>query len=1241
MGKDGAPPGKLFNKSSILKGLLAVSGVGLLGIVALHIALLSGGLTGPIVSIAQSSLSDAGVTGFQAKNISVDLFGDVDLDEIALEWKDAQLGNASVALSKVEVRYSLLPILFGNLDIERVEVSGLKVTGNIALLPAQEDGVEEEASPPMELAEIEQLLSEPPLNIRLQQLLLSDFQFQIKLHDAQQTLDYSGTLDRFEVQLNWDEQRLEGMTTLSMGKQGQDSISLAYASGGESMAAHVLIRLQADAQWSLVRDERNWRLSLPTLKLLFSLSDLDIDQPNRPDVGKMGALKTEVNASLNSVDSSGHEGLLSLFPLDTNIHIRNQVDQLKVDKLSVDDMYLDTELVTGTDMTIKGQLHPFDEPTPQVSIDVDHRLDIPFLTARMGKDQLTLDRLHNIARVQANNSQGAQSGPVQFSVSTLLDIDAFKGDIKSEKTFVAFKEHFSFSGEGRLKSFDDIPQQLDMSGRQALAFSKVKLNMVDASGSNKIDIPELQLNTNLSLNEGRVKIDGKLGLAQAQLPELLKRVNIQLPFAVDTRLDAEASDVQLSLSLDKSKLFDAKIKTQNEGGILSVHHDIGANAPKRLTAYSALLADLKTIGGAELTIKGDARVHHGAAALLDADFSQADRMRVETAGNIEISQTSKPTAEQGSIFLEGKPQIIYAVQNGEQIALDMRVLVPGIKTEPLEKYVEVDLQVQQKMDAALKKIASKINLALDGKQAVIVDGTVNNDPGKLQAALNVQASVYQRWHNIMADFKDLEQTGDVNTRLDIKTTLTHDKDNITEIEPDKLNSLQLGTDISLAVSQIGNTDKAVLVMREPITFTGRLDWSPEQAHFDGRYAINKTTLDNSIDIKQMSGSIRALAKDGLEPAQIEFDFDLDKSEIAMLDGDQRIQLDNLITPIKTRLRAGQRGDLLVLDSLRNTVGSNHVDTHLSGQINLSTLDGQFQLNNALTFSPDMLSSPALAGSGQIRTPVIISIVEGDKVSLDGALEFEQVKVQIDDMSVGSMNGRIKLEEELILGDEYVQFRYVDEIDPFQRVDYNAFQPFVDSDHLKIDQIHIDNLDIGPMHAQSSIKQNLIRFPDFNLKIFDGFVTGQLFFDARPGNWKFGLLSRVSNVDPRFLLDPKSRMKQSERSPVNARTAVLFDFNRRLLEGRINVSDINKQQLLQLIEFIDPNHEDEQLALVRKAVRTAHPEWVSIDMSQGLMNLQVKMSLIPTPIEIRRLPLSGLIQQYAGDTLDEFRTIPLQ
>ncbi|MDH5258060.1 MAG: hypothetical protein OEX07_08620, partial [Gammaproteobacteria bacterium] len=231
-------------------------------------------------------------------------------------------------------------------------------------------------------------------------------------------------------------------------------------------------------------------------------------------------------------------------------------------------------------------------------------------------------------------------------------------------------------------------------------------------------------------------------------------------------------------------------------------------------------------------------------------------------------------------------------------------------------------------------------------------------------------------------------------------------------------------------------------------------------------------------------------------------------------------------------------------------------------------------------------------------------------------------------------------EEFRIEKDSLSYSYLVQANPFQRVDYGRIQPFLDSPAITIQKIQAGEIEAGPLLANISLSQNLMRLHQFDVNLFAGHVVGQFYLDTSPSAWRVGVLSRMTGVDLRKMFPNNSYIQSTGYSPVNMRIAFEFDVHEKLVEGRIDISKIKQDQLLQLIELIDPDHIDTQLSSLRSALGLAHPESVQIEMARGLMNLEVALSALPKPVRVSGIPLSAMMQQFSEDLLQVEAQFPV-
>ena len=154
-----------------------------------------------------------------------------------------------------------------------------------------------------------------------------------------------------------------------------------------------------------------------------------------------------------------------------------------------------------------------------------------------------------------------------------------------------------------------------------------------------------------------------------------------------------------------------------------------------------------------------------------------------------------------------------------------------------------------------------------------------------------------------------------------------------------------------------------------------------------------------------------------------------------------------------------------------------------------------------------------------------------------------------------------------------------------------------------------------------------------MRLLDGNQTGKMYFNFNNSDLKFGMLSRVSGLNLGALSD-----KKLDDDVVSMRTAVEFDVRKSLAEGQIDITEIGKEQLFDILDFLDPKHENEKFEPLRTALSISYPEYVGIRMNNGFMDLSVKINTLASEINVRAIPLTSMIQQNLGQLLNSLKTL---
>jgi hypothetical protein len=281
------------------------------------------------------------------------------------------------------------------------------------------------------------------------------------------------------------------------------------------------------------------------------------------------------------------------------------------------------------------------------------------------------------------------------------------------------------------------------------------------------------------------------------------------------------------------------------------------------------------------------------------------------------------------------------------------------------------------------------------------------------------------------------------------------------------------------------------------------------------------------------------------------------------------------------------------------------------------------------------------GSGIMKVPVTVIFYGDKRLTFSSTPTFEGFNLAVGDFALKDVNGRMKIREELALSTNGgLKFLYVKKQSPFTRVDYEGFQPFlVDRPGVSIDSVQWRHIKLGPLFQSIDVSQNLILLDDLRLDGLGGGVVGRFYIDLTPRNQTMGVLGRFTGIQPEMLKPPGARLPAGQTAELSGRTALTFDLQKRLVSGRIDLNSIGREQLSSLLDILDPDGAEQQVAVARQALRIAYPTRVALAMGRGLMDMEVAMGgAVSGDYRIRSLPLTSFVNSYGGDVLEDLSAV---
>jgi len=737
--------------------------------------------------------------------------------------------------------------------------------------------------------------------------------------------------------------------------------------------------------------------------------------------------------------------------------------------------------------------------------------------------------------------------------------------------------------------------------------------------------------------QGQIQIQAESSQRQLQLPQLKQPLNSRQVISLSTNLALTAVQLKTDVFLQHQPLLFLNLSAENLADHLTLKPEITLYARKNLLAYSDLAKPLRQFGGQKIAFKGEASVTHQQKNIQSVDFEKLMQWPFELSGQTTLTQLSKPQQKSSPVYSQ-PIQLDLSLNKKDDSQIEWQLKAPKLKLAELKRPIALEWSNSSHLQWPLQKLRIEGEVKIDQKSALSYQVELENEVKKAQINTVLAVQLDPRWQRYHPLLKQLDQLGRTDLNWSWQATLKHDKQSLLSLLEEDL----LQSDIKLQSTLIARQKSAGTLVQfsQPLKLKQQLDWSGRGFELANQLSGAQVSVTQLFKAKKVALQVQLATDDPLLPKKVQLKVAADAESLVV---NNDFETAPLLFPLQLSAKGRQTGKELELTEFNLDLSKKLLELELSANFDPQSNSGQVSGLLQSRLRPNLLQQPALSGSGTLALPWQLTLEEGHRASLEAEMQFDDFALSLDQLELSNINGSLKIAEELQLNDDKsVSFRYLLHVDPFQRVDYSRVQPqLLSRQNLSIEHLQQDRYQAGPLHASLGLEQNLLRLQQFDLALYGGFITGQFYLDATPGRWKVGLLSRLSQINLQPLLAADSPYKNSPQKPISARTALEFDLKRRLLEGRIDISDISREQLLQLLELFDPNYEDEQLAKIRAALQVAYPEWLALKMQKGLLDLELSLSLIPGTLRVQNLPLSPILERFAGAALDKIEALPLQ
>lgn len=543
----------------------------------------------------------------------------------------------------------------------------------------------------------------------------------------------------------------------------------------------------------------------------------------------------------------------------------------------------------------------------------------------------------------------------------------------------------------------------------------------------------------------------------------------------------------------------------------------------------------------------------------------------------------------------------------------------------------------------------KGKVGVNGSELTELEIGVKDKAKQLIVDATIGSRVSPELAKVVAALKSLAMVGGIGIKNKLTVTLKHPFATLEDFKSEQVK--QMSADVTL-VTDISQFDKATdkktrLILAKPATITNHVVWSPKKIVHTLDAKIPTVGVDKQVKVDDITLHTEASAESGMDPKNADVSVELHRGPMRLYTIPHRAQIEPLLTPLAVKMTAGMRGRKTAhLKSLVVTLGNHDfvIDTKGLAALDLS----HAQSSGSLSINANRLKGfeKGLTASGLVGLIWDLTLMDKDRVALDGTLKIDDFNVANEMFALKGANGTFPLHEEIRrLPHNQAKFAYLVDQDPFQRVDYRRVQPYLDGEHsFGFEQLRFKDYVLGPLNMSFAIEQNMLHAPFFELDLFGGSLSGEFFLNFHPEQLKLGMKGILTHFDPTQLITSGKALqdKGKHKGYISGSSAVVFDLNRSLIEGQVNITEISGNQLIILLNVIDPNYEDPRLAPLRSALNFGYPENVEMKMKYGLMDLKVIMHAVAnSTIEVKGIELSRFVTAYTEPLKKALKGLPLR
>ena len=288
----------------------------------------------------------------------------------------------------------------------------------------------------------------------------------------------------------------------------------------------------------------------------------------------------------------------------------------------------------------------------------------------------------------------------------------------------------------------------------------------------------------------------------------------------------------------------------------------------------------------------------------------------------------------------------------------------------------------------------------------------------------------------------------------------------------------------------------------------------------------------------------------------------------------------------------------------------------------ATVTGTFEQD----FSP-WQSTERVKSGGSLRIPFTVESGDLSTYRVIARTEIRDLMLELPDygLLVDDLDASIPIDQEFGTAPEFFMVPARSDNAIAQKRFFDLY-PFTSRESfLSVNQVQIGQEVIGPVAANAHFAGSTLAMDQIHAAYRGGYVTGQF-------------RAALSKDDPLVLFRGHLTGVRVEDSKgvLDANLAMTFVPTTLIVEGKAQIVRISKDHLYEVIDALDPYHEDEDLNRVRLGLKFGYPKFVLVKLDEGLMNAKIDLGGLAGAVridEIKGIPVTPFLEQYVQPYLE--------